>query len=158
MYERFDVVCISICCVCISVRLVGLNIYFYDVQKEVYRNEVFLLLWDRIKVHQTNLLYTTITNIGNLKIFGIRTDLISRITPSAKLTSFRLLIYRSFSNSRIPRPTKISGSPGLFGNLNLIQINYLQVYNFVKKLRSCIKMAIFRSFKLHLYANIIWME
>ena len=44
---------------CISLRLTGLNIYFCDVQKGVYRNDGLFLLWDCIKVSWINPLYTT---------------------------------------------------------------------------------------------------
>ena len=51
---NIDVVCISVLMLNISLRLAGLNIYFYDVfflaikwvQNGVYRNERLFLLWD----------------------------------------------------------------------------------------------------------------
>ena len=61
MYKRFDVMCINVFNVMYKLRLVGLNIYFYDVffsykmgskwvQKGTYRNEVLFFFWDHIKV------------------------------------------------------------------------------------------------------------
>ena len=52
VYKCFDVMCISVFNVMYKLRLVGLNIYFYDaffltikrVQKGVYRNGVLFLL------------------------------------------------------------------------------------------------------------------
>ena len=58
LYKRFDVMCISVCNVMYKLRLVGLNIYFYDVffsykmgskwvQKGTYRNEVLFFVFLR---------------------------------------------------------------------------------------------------------------
>ena len=56
VYKHFDVMCISVFNVMYKLRLVGLNIYFYDVffsykmgskwvQKGIYRNEVLFLFF-----------------------------------------------------------------------------------------------------------------
>ena len=57
VYKRFDVMCISVFNVMFKLRLVGLNIYFYDVfflaikrvQKGVYRNGVLFYFEIRLK-------------------------------------------------------------------------------------------------------------
>ena len=63
----FDVVCISVLILNISLRLAGLNIHFYDVfflaikslHKGVHRNGGVFLLWDWLKVRGVAPFYTT---------------------------------------------------------------------------------------------------
>ena len=79
MYKHFDVVCISVLMLNISLKLAGLNIYFYDVfflaikwvQNGVYRNEGFFLLWDWYEVRQVATFYTTNSVMERLTVLCV---------------------------------------------------------------------------------------
>ena len=69
------------------------------VQKGVYRNEGLFLLWDRIKVHQTNRFYTTEVQKLKLsrKLIHVKYP---NFTPSAKIYSREMYL--------VPKPPSIS--------------------------------------------------
>ena len=101
----FDVVCISVLILNISLRLAGLNIYFYDVfflaikwiQKRIHGNGRIFLPWDRLKVRQVAAFCTT----PLLKFLGLSAFISLQTFKTRLSSSLWKELFRKVSDKRI---------------------------------------------------------
>ena len=122
----FDVLCISVLMLNISLRLAGLNIYFCLflakkwVQNWVHRNGFFFLLWDWLKMRQVAPFYTTSKLRENYHVSRIMFRKIVEV-----ILNFLRILCRGSSSSGFV----------CFGSTNNKFFSFLPIFSFCSNVR-----------------------